>query len=48
VTERGTHDELMKLGGDYSKLVQRQLEPSEGGKSRNGSVVSLSRLAAST
>lgn len=35
VAERGTHAELMRLGGEYSKLVGRQLEPaaaSERGK----------------
>jgi ABC-type transport system involved in cytochrome bd biosynthesis fused ATPase/permease subunit len=42
VCEQGTHNELMAAGGDYCKLVRRQLEPEgKGIGKRNGSVVSL-------
>eukprot|EP00967_Tisochrysis_lutea_P082985 scaffold115108_cov28-Tisochrysis_lutea.AAC.1 len=34
VVEKGNHEELMQIRGEYFKLVQRQLEPAAG--SANG------------
>ena len=34
MVEKGNHEELMQIRGEYFKLVQRQLEPAAG--SANG------------